>query len=56
MSDSFAMQRGEYKVQPQDLPMLQISRCETNAAELCARVLTAGESNGSSSARTSQAP
>ena len=46
MSASFAMQRGEYKVQPQDSPLFQISPCENNPAELCTRQLAAGELNG----------
>jgi hypothetical protein len=53
MSASFAMQRGEYTVQPQDLPLFQISRCETNEAKLCARALASGEVNGGHAARQS---
>ena len=56
MSASFAMQRGEYTVQPQDLPLFQISRCETNAAELCVRPLAAGERNGSKVGTVSNMP
>jgi hypothetical protein len=56
MNDSFAMQRGEYTVQPQDLPMLQISPCDDKATELCVRELAAGEVNGGKNVHGSQAP
>jgi hypothetical protein len=46
INDSFAMQRGEYIVQPQDLPIWQISRCEGTTTELCMRGLAAGDANG----------
>jgi hypothetical protein len=46
MDASFAIQRGEYSVQAQDLPMFQIYRCNGSATELCARELSAGEVNG----------
>jgi hypothetical protein len=46
MDASFAIQRGEYTVEPQDLPMLQIYRCAGSATQLCARELKAGDVNG----------
>jgi hypothetical protein len=43
---SLAMERGEYVVQPQDLPMFQIYQCNLNMTELCMRELPAGDVNG----------
>jgi hypothetical protein len=44
--DSLAMERGEYVVQPQDLPLFQIYQCDLNMTELCMRELPAGDING----------
>jgi len=44
--DSISIQRGEYKVQPQDLPMFEIYQCGVNMTELCIRELAAGDVNG----------
>jgi hypothetical protein len=46
MDESFAIQKGEYTVQPQDLPMFQIYQCNVNMVELCMRELAAGDVNG----------
>ena len=46
MDESFAIQRGEYTVQPRDLPLFQIYRCNGSATELCLRELSAGDVNG----------
>jgi hypothetical protein len=43
---STAMQRGEYVVQPPDLPLFQIYQCNLNMTELCMRELPAGDING----------
>lgn len=53
---SIAMQRGEYAVQPQDLPMFQIYQCDLNLTELCIRELTVGEVNGRYGAHPARSP
>ena len=45
--DSEDMQAGEYEVQEEDLPMMEIYQCdEKDLTKLCIRSLTAGEKNG----------
>jgi hypothetical protein len=44
--DTDAIESGDYVVQPQDIPMLQIFQCNANLVELCMRELAAGETNG----------
>ena len=45
--DSEDMQAGEYGVQEEDLPMMEIYQCDENdLTELCIRSLAAGEKNG----------
>jgi len=46
MDASFAIQKGEYTVALQDLPMFQIYQCKGGVTELCIRELSAGEVNG----------
>ena len=41
-----ATERGEYIVQPGDLPVYEIYECSGNSSELCMRELSAGENNG----------
>jgi hypothetical protein len=41
------MQLGIYVVQPQDMPVAQISRCSPNSDKLCVAQLQAGQTNGS---------
>jgi hypothetical protein len=47
MQASFAIQRGEYTVRPENLPIAQIYACVANGNTLCTRELAAGEVNGS---------
>ncbi len=49
VSASFAMQRGEYKVQPQDLPLFQILPCAERRTELCIHEGADGQLNGDGS-------
>ncbi len=45
--DSEDMQAGEYEVQEEDLPMMEIYQCdEKDLTKLCMRTLAAGEKNG----------
>lgn len=45
--DSEDMQAGEYEVQEEDLPMMEIYQCdEKNLTKLCIRSLAVGEKNG----------
>ena len=45
--DNEDMQAGEYEVQDEDLPMVEIYQCDpTNLTKLCLRSLAAGETNG----------
>lgn len=45
--DSQAMESGEYEVQEENLPMLQIYQCDAkDLTQLCSRELSAGELNG----------
>ncbi|MGB7282234.1 MAG: EpsG family protein [Candidatus Acidiferrum sp.] len=45
--DSEEMQSGEYEVQDEDLPMMEIYQCdEEDLSKLCIRELAAGEKNG----------
>ncbi|MGC1417289.1 MAG: hypothetical protein WA817_18520 [Candidatus Acidiferrum sp.] len=45
--DSENMQAGEYEVQEEDLPMMEIYQCdEKDLTKLCIRTLAAGEKNG----------
>jgi hypothetical protein len=45
--DSEDMQAGEYEVQDEDLPMMEIYQCdEKDLTKLCIRSLAAGEKNG----------
>ena len=53
---SLAIQRGEYTVQPQDLPMFQIYQCHLNMTELCMRELAAGDINGRIGVRLTRSP
>jgi hypothetical protein len=47
VDESNAMERGDYIVREQDLPMTQIYQCDTrDFTRLCMRDLTAGEKNG----------
>ena len=46
MDASFAIQRGEYIVQPRDLPIFQLRRCNASADELCLHALSTGAVNG----------
>ena len=39
------MENGEYRVQPEDLPVSQIYQCSVSGTELCIRSLAAGEDN-----------
>ena len=41
-----ATERGEYVVQPRDLPVYQIYECNGSSTELCMGALKAGEKNG----------
>ncbi|HEY4230439.1 MAG TPA: hypothetical protein VGO79_09715 [Thermoanaerobaculia bacterium] len=43
--DTEAMERGDYRVQPRDLPAYQINQCSTDVLDLCARNLASGETN-----------
>lgn len=46
-NDASATERGEYLVQPNDLPVFEIYECDSDrTANLCMRLLTAGEKNG----------
>jgi hypothetical protein len=46
--DSQAMEAGEYEVQGEDLPVMQIYQCDENdLTKICMRKLEAGEVNGS---------
>jgi hypothetical protein len=41
------MQSGEYQVQDEDLPVMQIFQCdEKDLTQLCIRELASGEKNG----------
>ncbi len=44
--ESDAIGKGEYVVQPRDLPMFQVYQCDLNLTTLCMRELAAGETNG----------
>ena len=45
--DAEAMASGEYEVQEEDLPIVQIYQCDENVlTKLCMRELSAGEMNG----------
>jgi hypothetical protein len=45
--DTEDMQSGEYQVQDEDLPVMQLFQCdEKDLTKLCLRGLTAGEKNG----------
>jgi hypothetical protein len=46
MWTSLWMQKGEYVVQPQDLPMYGIYQCNSGETKLCIRALRAGETTG----------
>jgi hypothetical protein len=46
-NDASATERGEYVVQPKDLPVFQIYECDGDrTADLCMHLLVAGEKNG----------
>jgi hypothetical protein len=45
--DTEDMQSGEYQVQDEDLPVMQLFQCdEKDLTKLCLRSLAAGEKNG----------
>jgi hypothetical protein len=46
MWTSLWMQKGEYVVRPQDLPMYGIYQCNSGETKLCIRALRAGETTG----------
>lgn len=44
-ADTEAMERGTYRVRPQDLPAFQIFQCGADVTEVCVRELSNGETN-----------
>ena len=45
VQDSLDMERGNYVVKPQDLPVYQVYQCSPSITDLCIRKLDAGERN-----------